>query len=94
MIKWKKVGEEIPSKENRLYADEEYDPGMVLCLVWVCNPKIRKSGVVALVRWHIANKCWYMPDTLGNMYKEPNQITYFCDEINFPGYEDLQKRTE
>ena len=87
MINWKKVGEEIPSNANKLNPDAEEEK-LVSCLVWVCNPKIFKSGVLDIVSWHKEINDWYMPDTLGKyIYSEPNQITHFCDEINYPGNE-------
>ncbi len=86
MIKWKKVGEHVPTNANKPYIGETDSP-YVPCIVWVCNPDVIRGGTIDVIRWDTENKCWLQSDMMGNWMYIPEyklQITHFCDDINMP----------
>ena len=78
MINWKKVGEHIPTNENKIYPGNPCSP-YVPCIVWVANPNSIKGGIAMMSNWITGINVWAHAKFAG-----PYEITHFCDDINDP----------
>lgn len=83
-INWKNIKDQIPTNVNKNYPNSPETP-YVSCIVWVCNPDTIRGGVLDVIRWDTANKCWLESDKINNwIHDAPYVITHFCDDINIP----------
>ncbi len=87
MIKWKKVGEHVPTNQNKPFPGAPETP-YVICIIWLANPSLIAGGFPSTIRFDTKNKVWLYKELSVDdriWLSEPLiEITHYCDDINIP----------